>query len=737
MRTEPRLLGTASRAYVMSVLLFLVATPVLAGEDERKLPEGVTPLPPEMQKRLDVLQKETAKYRGLPLKRKVLVGRRDESSLKKKLVELFQEELPAKVLNPMQKSLKSFGFIPTEMDLAEYYPKLLTSQVAGYYDSKKKYLILVDREGGILGGEFAKRFDPAVVQRMEESTLVHEINHAIQDQHFDLDSFGHDKQLSDAAVAKLALIEGDAMLVTYSFMMKAPMESLPGLGGSMKMLDEDPEKMLSLMPDMPGAKELLEAPAFIRENLIFSYTQGMVFCLQVKKKGGQKLLRHAFTADPPRSSEQILHPEKWTEKRDDPIALDLPELKEELKGFKKTFSGSWGEFNTRLMLMEQLGKTARAQCLKAAEGWGGDAFALYEKDGKKVTVWVTEWDSVADAREFQQTANQALKKDWNIVQPATTRVTLVRGTLPADTMKAVQKSLANAKATVPANKAIDLAALGITAKDLPKSLSFADMQRMMNDPFLQGMMKGALGGKDGKVDITKMLDNPAFGEMVDKVAKEMLGENAAGMDFKKLMKNPMVGEMLKQMLGEQGPAPRGKTDAGVYTNLDRGLRIQLPKAKGWKINDKPQKPPMGPAPMVVLEGPEKEANVMIMEQVMPMAFPIEQMGPMLEMGVKLPMQNYKKIKGGLIKTGPHKGYELEYTGTAMGESVHAIHRFYLIDGRMLVVAGTASTDDWDKHKDGVTEALKSFSFVDKAKKPDKAGEPKPAEKKKPTEALTE
>ncbi len=690
-----------------------------AQDGARELPEGVKPLPAQLRKRLDQLQTEAARYRGLTLKNAVRMGVRDEPSLKKRMVEMFEEELPPKLIEPMQQSLKNFDLIPREMDLKEYYPKLLTSQVAGYYDPKAKYLVLVDREGGLLGEIFAEKFSPMVVQRMEESTLVHELTHAIQDQHYDLQKFGQDTPLSDAAVAKLALIEGDAMVVTYSFMLQVGIERVPTLGATMKLMDEDPEQMLTLMPDMPGAKELMEAPAFIRENLLFSYVQGMGFCVEVLKHGGQKLLHYAFTKDPPRSSEQIMHPGKWVGKRDDPILLTIPDLSTDLAGYEKRFSGSWGEFNTRLLLLEKLGKDARGACSEAAEGWGGDAFALYAKGADEITVWVTEWDSVADAGEFFELAGRALGKEWDLSRAGTTRVTLVRGKRTPGPLAALHATLAKAEAKVPANIALDLVQLGITQKDVPQALSLAEMQKMATDPFMQEMMKGALSGKDGKVDLAKWLDHPQVGEMVDKMAKEMLGDAGAGIDFKELMKNPMVGKMLEQMLAGDEATPKGRTEAGVYTNPERGFRIKAPKAEGWKINDKPAKSTLGPAPIVELTSADQAAKVMLVEQKLPLVMPIEQMGPMLELGVKMPMKNYKRVKGGAVKVGSQNGYELEYTGEAMGAAVHMLQRYFIIDGRLLVLMGTSSMEDWDKHKDAVVESVGSFSFVEKAPAPAK------------------
>ena len=97
----------------------------------------------------------------------------------------------------------------------------------------------------------------------------------------------------------------------------------------------------------------------------------------------------------------------------------------------------------------------------AAAGWGGDRFAVYEKsdekDGRRILVWLTEWDSEADARE----AVAAIKKlsgDWKIDTLAPRRVLVTRGRLGAEERRALRTALAKAEAKAPANQAIDLGA---------------------------------------------------------------------------------------------------------------------------------------------------------------------------------------------------------------------------------------------------------------------------------------
>jgi hypothetical protein len=219
----------------------------------------------------------------------------------------------------------------------------------------------------------------------------------------------------------------------------------------------DPEKLMAATPDLPGAREMAAAPAWIRDTLLFSYLQGSVFCLSARHRGGQPLLDYAFKTDPPRSTEQILHPEKWHTRRDDPVVLRFPDLAAELPGYRKAAEGEMGELSLRIFLRQELKDQEAA--LAAAAGWGGDRFAVYEqKAGARLVVWITEWDGEADAGEFRA----ALRSlgGWRVEAAGPSRVLALRGALPEERWTGARARLAAVTAERPANRDIDLQAIG-------------------------------------------------------------------------------------------------------------------------------------------------------------------------------------------------------------------------------------------------------------------------------------
>lgn len=414
------------RSAVSLSLLLLLAFPLGAAEEDTvpspSLPGGMSPLPEDLESRLRTLLRAAEKHRGLRSRASVPSGTIGEAALERKMAEVLREELPPERLAALEVSLKAFGLLPEEMDFAAYYPRLLTTQVAGFYDPEERYFALVRREG-----------DPGLA---DDTIIVHELTHALQDQHFDLRKLVSGDPLSDGGTARVALVEGDATFTMMSFVLGADeLDELTSLGAALRSWMKDPERFVSTMPDMPGGAELARAPAWVRDSLLFSYFQGFAFCLEVRRRGGQKLLDRAFTTDPPRSSEQILHPEKWHGVRDDPAVLPWPDLSRALPGYRKAAEGELGEATLHTLLRQTSKPEEKAA--EAAAGWGGDRFAVYEKDGRRVLVWLTEWDTEADAAEFRA-ALGALGDTWKVETLGPKRVQVTRGGLSDEERGAVR-----------------------------------------------------------------------------------------------------------------------------------------------------------------------------------------------------------------------------------------------------------------------------------------------------------
>ena len=434
-------------------------------------PPVLAPLPAELAKSLPDLKRSAEEYRGLRFRREVPSGLLSGPALRREVDRQMAEDMPPGALASLGAALKAFGLAPETMDLAAYYPQLLASQIAAFYDPDRKYLAVVDLGRGE-DEEVEKELGPAFAARAREGVLVHELTHALQDQAFDMTRYERTDPLSDADAARLALVEGDATETMMDFLMGKKIEDLPGAA---ELMGAMPDDLTAAAPGFPGSREMAAAPAWFRDSLLFSYLRGFRFAVAVRQRGGQKLLDYAFEKDPPRSSEQVLHPEKWYGRRDDPVVLALPDLAPLLPAARKVAEGELGEEGIRILLAGPLGGAEVASA--PAAGWGGDRFVVYqvggERDGRRLLAWATEWDTEADATEFLAAAGHLA--GWTVRRTSPTRVVLVRGDLsrpgekPEALREAVLAGLAAARAERPANRPIDLAALGVpAATEAPK-----------------------------------------------------------------------------------------------------------------------------------------------------------------------------------------------------------------------------------------------------------------------------
>jgi len=314
--------------------------------------------------------KETSDIRELPILRPVKSGAQSRVEIQQMLVKNLDEQMTPAEMHGSAVALRKFGLAPSDFEYRSFIIKLLTEQVAGYYDSKTREFYLADwleLEG-------------------QKPVMVHELTHALQDQHFNLRRFEkwpHGD--SDAELAIHALIEGDATLSMTIYMAKNPLVALAF--------------MRSLGGAGTSSEQFNQAPRALRESLIFPYGQGTEWATQLYKRGGWSMVSKGFT-QLPLSSEQILHPEKYfTYER--PVKIVLRDLRNLLgPGWKEIESDVNGEWSYYLILDQFLNSPAESR--RAAAGWAGDRYEIYEgsKRGQVLLAHVSAWDTENDAREF-------------------------------------------------------------------------------------------------------------------------------------------------------------------------------------------------------------------------------------------------------------------------------------------------------------------------------------------------
>jgi hypothetical protein len=343
------------------------------------------------------IRAEVARMRGLEYQAAVRVGVKTPAELRAMFLGEFEDEMPVEEVAKQEKVFKRLGLIPQDFDLRTRLIEFLAENVGGYYDPEKKELFLIDQsqnpEMQALGP--AARF-------MDEMVMAHELHHALQDQNFDLTRWmellsSHDDRLQGYK----SLIEGEAQLIGMQYLFKKMGRGDVDIAQFNRM-----QEMAARFS--PEAAKLREMPPFLVENMMFPYTQGAEFVQRMQREQGWDRIGAAFD-DPPTSTEQVLHPEKFLTERDDPMELMLPDFAAALgEGAEELYENTLGEFNV-VLLLRALG-LPKAEAARAAAGWDGDRFKGYEtKDGRVVVVWLSTWDSEAEAREFEAAYTKAAR----------------------------------------------------------------------------------------------------------------------------------------------------------------------------------------------------------------------------------------------------------------------------------------------------------------------------------------
>ena len=316
------------------------------------------------------IEQQTSQLRELEFKQPVNYKVLERAALKDALVGLIHEQYSDEEIRRYARALETFGVIPKGTDLLQLWVGLYGEQIGAFYVPEARALYtFVDLS--LSGG-------------LDRMMLAHELTHALQDQNFDLTKLPLKvKDNDDLALATSALLEGDAtVLMTQFYAEKFERSNLLGDLGA--MLTQQ-------------TKNLQDAPTFVRELLLFPYQHGQKFATSLHMRGGMAQLNRAL-ADPPTSTEQILHPERYLGNRDVPTPVTLPEP--ERKSWEMIWENVMGEFGIQQLLQSNL-RAVESQM--AAEGWDGDRYRVYESkpDGPAGFIWRSTWDTEQDAVEFE------------------------------------------------------------------------------------------------------------------------------------------------------------------------------------------------------------------------------------------------------------------------------------------------------------------------------------------------
>jgi len=396
--------------YALSVIAALLAAPVAA---QSPFTLGAD-LPVDPEALVERIAADIEVIRELEFTERISVDQQSVEEFEAYLDREMARSLPPERAEVFGRVIETLGLFrgPRIDDAVGLMKMVMSSQVAAYYDPEaSEFRVLVgNAPPAMLGPLFA-----------------HELYHGLQDQHFDLDAYlldGIDAGLNDDQLfARQAVVEGEATYMMTLWSLREATGQIPsGFALSMAVglqtaLDAAGLQALPLEGLMPeGFSEEYQAmlaamdqiPPFLMESMLGTYMKGMGFVHRVARTDWDAVAR--LYSDPPQSSEQILHPEKYLN-RDPPVAVEFQGFESStlLQDWTLLDSNVIGEFQWRIIFdeFEMSDRSARV-----AAGWDGDRFAVYQRGDRLLLLLYTVWDSGSDASDFALAYRELLDRKY-------------------------------------------------------------------------------------------------------------------------------------------------------------------------------------------------------------------------------------------------------------------------------------------------------------------------------------
>ena len=352
---------------------------------------------------IGTIEEGLSEITGLRFTRHVPYATISKEQLRRYLEDRIKESIKPADMRAEELTLKLLGLIPPDFDLRQNTVDLLTEQAAAFYDYNKRKLFVL--EGSEAGAE-------------ERMVLVHELAHALADQHFPLRKYIREgSQSDDGSTARLAVMEGQA-----SWLMAAYLSKLGG--GPAEVPDAVLQLMTSTVEGSPAQYPVFsKAPPYIRDSLVFPYTDGMLFQNSVYKKLGRQAFAEVFQ-HPPLSTQQILHPDRYLSHS--ALAIPDPPAVPRPRELRKLAEGNLGEFDLRVLLSQY---TSKEEGEQAAAHLAGGSYALFESKHDKLPVlaFASTWDSDESAGKYLQLYGRVLKGKWKKLEIASQTAAEITG----------------------------------------------------------------------------------------------------------------------------------------------------------------------------------------------------------------------------------------------------------------------------------------------------------------------
>jgi len=337
------------------------------------VPEPATPS--EVEAVVAEISEFVAREQGVPFLEPVDVELLGEGAFQDRLLADFDEDVED--LRRQEHAFKALGLVDADVDLVEAMRSLLGAGVVGFYDPET--------------GELVVR--GASVSPYVRTTIAHELAHALDDQHHDLDRPEYDDAADEVGFGFSAVVEGNARRVETAY--------------RDAMSAEEQAQATAEEFTIGEGIDIGAVPLVLLELIAAPYQLGQDLVDDLVAEGGDEALARAF-ADPPTTSEQVIDPSAYIA-REGRVDVPHPQVAGQVVD-----EGVLGQFLIDILLQSELGRSAE----DAADGWGGD-WAVVWTDGSRSCVTLTiVGDDVEETEELAQAFDRwAAERDAVTVTP--------------------------------------------------------------------------------------------------------------------------------------------------------------------------------------------------------------------------------------------------------------------------------------------------------------------------------
>ncbi|MGH2641479.1 MAG: hypothetical protein ACRDGO_07250, partial [Actinomycetota bacterium] len=298
--------------------------------------------------------------RGLTFDRPVNVEPITEAEIDRRLRNYLDAYYPEPYYARRSRAWQTIGALPGDVGYLEALEEYQQGQVLGFYNSQNEELVYTG---------------DANLSRIEQFVLAHELTHAIDDQHFDLDRLDGlvARCQEERFQAALGIVEGSANHFATQVLVRYPIDEIGSIPG-----------------DGTGG-----VPPFIVEMQAYPYTTGQRFADALSDANGPSAIDDALDTFPT-TTEQVMHPTKFPHEPGESV---------DVADYAPTFGSGWrdldamvvGELWLKALLHLRLEDQVAAS---AAAGWGGGTYRAWTDGDDVAVIMSTVWDTPEDAQEF-------------------------------------------------------------------------------------------------------------------------------------------------------------------------------------------------------------------------------------------------------------------------------------------------------------------------------------------------